>query len=586
MKKIISLLLSLTSILCLFPTPARAFIPIPNENGEYEYDEDGNLVINSGFSLEGMKPFNHPGSINVEQEIINLLGYNPNREWSIGDRPEDVLTFGDLESYGFQSLTIKELNLDLDAGNVSLDRVGIIQDLSVRELVKTVPNLGDRLVGEVAPFRDTFPNYLQYFELRQVFNLNAEELSDEVRKRVQKEVRRYVEQKVSKNQELILTGIADGIDSITSSISEEITANFTESAPLDLEIINTATKAEIRQKMDKALERLESEVTEFLQENHEQTALEIEVFIGEKLDEYKAEIATIANTAFEDLKAAVSNEIVEQVGSIVEELDLDEFEQLFNAYKQLVGDFSDDIIGTVKEEVVEFARKELAKISNIIDEIPDDLGDLAIDNFELENYTVSDIPGLSDTAIERFKNYKTTTFSQVPGASNYSFDNLPSFNINFGTGVALVDLVFGEAEQFADRAISGSLNETFNFATCRRSQSLNGGCAHVELAGPLFFNRGKQWVSGDSQETDGGKNALKFYGGGKEPTGRLPFYGSKLKMVLRNNNEQTDTTELFLALQICVVDPSGTEHCTPHNVLEFPIYTFKTGDLIFLGITI
>ena len=47
---------------------------------------------------------------------------------------------------------------------------------------------------------------------------------------------------------------------------------------------------------------------------------------------------------------------------------------------------------------------------------------------------------------------------------------------------------------------------------------------------------------------------MKDYKGGKEPTGRLPAYKSPFKMVLRNNDEATDTADLYLALQICVTD--------------------------------
>lgn len=144
--------------------------------------------------------------------------------------------------------------------------------------------------------------------------------------------------------------------------------------------------------------------------------------------------------------------------------------------------------------------------------------------------------------------------------------------------------MLSEAEKFTDRTISGSLRENFTDTHCQSSKSLNGGCAHIELAGPFAFNRGKQWVSGDSQKVKGGRNLLKNFGGGKEPTGRLPFRGSTLKMVLRNNNEQRDTTKMYLALQICFRDPLGTKHCTPHNILEFPLHTFKVGDFILLGI--
>ena len=590
MKKAISLLLSLVSFLFLFPASSQAFIPIPDENGEYEYDEDGNLVV-SDMSVEDMGSFRRRGSINVDQGVINLLGYDPNREWNEGDRPEDVLTFGDLESYGFQLLTIRGLNSGSNAENITLDKVGIIQDLSLRELARTVPGLGDRLVSEVGFLRDTFPEYLQDFKLRQVFNLDAGagELSDEVRKRVQGEIEVYIEDEINESQKLILTGMANGIGHATSNIEEQITASFSEELiPLDLQAVASIAKAAAQEQIDLARQSLQEEVTIFLTENYDWTSAEIQMFIDEKLEEYRAEIDIAANIAFEDLKVAVGEEIVKQAGSVVEELDLNAVEGLFEDYRQLVGDFADGIVDTVQKDISNFTQKELDKISNIANEIPDDLGSLKINNFALENYTVADIPGLSDTAIREFENYQTTTFSEVPGASGYSFNRLPNFNVNFGTGIARVDLVLGKAEQFTDRAISGSLRETFNRANCHKSKSINGGCAHIELAkvDPLFFNAGKQWVSGDSQRVNGGKNLLRYYGGGKEPTGRLPFYGSRLKMVLRNNDEQTDTVDLSLALQICFTDVFGIEHCTPHNVLEFYIHTFKVRDLIFLGITI
>ena len=600
MKKTISLLLSLTSLLCLVPTPVGALIPIPNENGEYEYDEEGNLVISEDSSLSKMKSFRRGGSINLEQEFIDRLGYNPNREWNEGDRPEDVLTFGDLESYGFQRLTLEQLNSGDGTANISLEEVGIIHDLTLRELTRTIPSLGNRVVNEVAPFRDTFPDYLQSVELRQVFDLNAEELGSEFEKKVRQEIEAYVEQKVNESQESVLAGISQGVDSVTLSISEELRANFPELVPLDLEAIDTTIKASVRQEQNLAVSRLEGEITTFLEESSQQTVGEIETKLSQKLDEYQAEIDLLANTAFEELKATVGNKIAVRAASVVEELDLDAIEQVFDDYKQLVGDFSNDTIGVLKDEVIGFTREEIERVGLIVDSIPDGLGDLKIDNFDLEKYTVGDIPGLGDTAIEEFEDYKTTTFSQVPGASNYSFSRLPNirtsydlkipdnFDVNFGFGMARVDLVLSEAEKFTDRAVSGSLRETFNVANCRQSQSLNNGCANIEVVevGPFFFNAGKQWVSGDSQEVDGGKNLLRYYGGGKEPTGRLPFYGSRLKMVLRNNDEQTDTTELYLALQICFRDVFGVQHCTPHNVLEFPVHTFKTDDLIFLGVTL
>ena len=136
------------------------------------------------------------------------------------------------------------------------------------------------------------------------------------------------------------------------------------------------------------------------------------------------------------------------------------------------------------------------------------------------------------------------------------------------TGMAQIDIAFSDAEDYANRSISGSYQEGFE-------KPCTGGCAHIELTGnPSVI--GQQWVSGNSQKVKGGHGALASMFNGVEPTGRHP-YGDEFKVVIGHIDESTGMVDFELYYRIC----EPYLGCSPYGVGPFPFMTVKEGDWIF-----
>lgn len=571
-------------ISAIVSTPAEALIPLPNAAGEYTYDESGNLTIAGNFSLGDLRPFTTSGSYQADSQTKQILGYDPSRSWNVGDFPVEVIKFGDLKTYGLQKMSLAQINQG-NTASISLNQLGLLKGQSLKDLTKAIPNLGDRRIKEIAPLKDLLPKRLHNRQLEDILDRTPYDLSQEIEKEVNDEVKQYIQQQINHNQVQIVTGISEGIKLTSKSITEEINLIFPDAIPLELGTVDAAIEQAINEGVNKATAELEQKVSRFIESNYDRASREIDIYINNQIQEYQIEIERVIAVTTTKYETAVKEQILAQGDIALEKLNLDGFTRKFDEYKNIVNDYARESTAIATKSIDSYVSQKFGNISSISEQIPDNIGEIKLGDYDLSKYSLEDLPNLKNTPIEKFKNYQNADITDVPGAAELDVNRYPTMP-NFGGGIALVDLVFSEAEKFADRAISGSIRETFNLATCSQGESLNGGCAHIELGGPSPFNRGKQWVSGDSQEVKGGKNLLKDYKGGKEPTGRLPAYKSPFKMVLRNNDEATDTADLYLALQICVTDITGTEHCTPHNVMEFPVYTFGVGDLIFLGVTI
>ena len=249
-----------------------------------------------------------------------------------------------------------------------------------------------------------------------------------------------------------------------------------------------------------------------------------------------------------------------------------------NDLQQVTAEYLTVTVNEITNQVKDFIREKVGNLAKDIGkQIIGDIGDIVLSNYDLSSYTIADIPGLAETPIYRFPGFENLNISQIPNLASLPFQLYPNFPQYDAVGFALVDLVLGEAEQYAERSISGG--NRVGIANCNDGSS----CAHIELGGPLPTTAGRQWVSGDSQRVKGGKNLLKWVGGGKEPTGRLPFNNPPFKMVLRNNSETQDTVALTLAFRYCF-SSWGIRHCTPYNLFEIPLHTFRVGDYIYLGV--
>lgn len=201
------------------------------------------------------------------------------------------------------------------------------------------------------------------------------------------------------------------------------------------------------------------------------------------------------------------------------------------------------------------------------------LASLSLSELPLEEYGLSEIPGLSQTQLEQFDDWRAVFIDEIPGLGDLPFSEFPDPPALDGDGVGIVDLVLGSLEQRADRTISGSKQAGFN-VPCY------GRCAHTELAGPpnVF---GKQWVSGIDQEVEGGFGFLKAVNSGKEPTGRHP-YGKKFKIAITNIDESNGRLDTSMYFRFCI-KTMFVHTCTPYFIGPIPFMSHHEKDPIFLG---
>ncbi len=201
----------------------------------------------------------------------------------------------------------------------------------------------------------------------------------------------------------------------------------------------------------------------------------------------------------------------------------------------------------------------------------DNFSPLPLNQLDLNQYGLTEIPGLLETPLSEFNQWQQVFLAEIPGLSQVPFSQFPQpLSLN-GIELAEIDIAFSQAEYQAERSISGSYQEGFN-------KSCTGGCSHIELGGNALV-LGQQWVSGNSQKVKGGHGVLGSMFGGVEPTGRHPF-GPGFKVVLGDIDEPTGTVEMDLYFRICRKDWIDLG-CSPYGIGPFPFMSFKERDWIF-----
>jgi len=192
----------------------------------------------------------------------------------------------------------------------------------------------------------------------------------------------------------------------------------------------------------------------------------------------------------------------------------------------------------------------------------------------LEQYGLTDIPGLMEAPLERFRDWQQSVIDQVPGLADVPFTNFPNPIVEQGVVVGRVDVVFGAAEGNRANTISGSYVEGFN-VPCEAN------CAHLEIGQPALVE-GTQWVSGRYQQVRGGRGALAAANGGLEPTGRHPF-GNAFKVVVLDTDEASGTAETGLYFRLCTRNLFADLGCTPYFIGPIPWLPVQEEGMVFLG---
>lgn len=202
------------------------------------------------------------------------------------------------------------------------------------------------------------------------------------------------------------------------------------------------------------------------------------------------------------------------------------------------------------------------------------LAELRLGELNLEQYGLTDIPGLMEAPLEYFRDWQQSVIDQVPGLADVPFTNFPNPIVEQGVVVGRVDVVLGTAEGNRANTISGSYVEGFN-VPCEAN------CAHLEIGQPTLVE-GTQWVSGRYQQVRGGRGALAAANGGLEPTGRHPF-GNAFKVVVLDTDEASGTAETGLYFRLCTRNLFADLGCTPYFIGPIPWLPVEEEGMVFLG---
>jgi murein DD-endopeptidase MepM/ murein hydrolase activator NlpD len=214
----------------------------------------------------------------------------------------------------------------------------------------------------------------------------------------------------------------------------------------------------------------------------------------------------------------------------------------------------------------------IGTIADILNVSPE-LGQLSLRELNLEQFSLADIPDLTNVPLQNFNEWGNSAIAGVPGLSDVPLDQMPNPLDVFGF-IATIDVVYGTAESDRTNTISGSQQAGFT-AACQTN------CAHAELTGNASVH-GKQWVSGQYQEVEGGFGVLKVVNGGKEPTGRHPF-GNAFKVAVWDTDESTGSISTALFFRVCYrgIPDLG---CTPYFLGPVPFLSYHEADPIFIGL--
>lgn len=214
-------------------------------------------------------------------------------------------------------------------------------------------------------------------------------------------------------------------------------------------------------------------------------------------------------------------------------------------------------------------------IGNILDKNPI-LDDIPISKkIDLEDYSITEIPGIEKAQVQEFANWDDTLIAGVPGLNELPWSEFPRILTPTLAFIGQVDLPLMEVEANRTRTISGSYQEGFN-VPCQQNN-----CAHMEIAGSANTT-GVEWISGKFQKVEGGFGPLGMVFNGKEPTGRHPF-GKSFKQVVWNINEAEGSVETTMFFRICKRIPIVGKTCTPYAIGPVPFITYREKDPIILG---
>ncbi len=97
------------------------------------------------------------GEIQVPNQIIEQLGYNPSRSWQAGDSVGNIMMLGDVQdTFGLHALSLNNVAhfTGLNLGDLSLSNFPLLGKQTIATLVSAVPTLRDFKLSQVKPLED------------------------------------------------------------------------------------------------------------------------------------------------------------------------------------------------------------------------------------------------------------------------------------------------------------------------------------------------------------------------------------------------------------------------------------------------
>ncbi len=296
------------------------------------------------------------------------------------------------------------------------------------------------------------------------------------------------------------------------------------------------------------------------------------------------------------------DEIISITGTDAEDISLSSFELV-----------QDQSLSELVEAVPGLGQKQVFQVEPIAELIETELGlgyenitleslvefdslapELKLEEIELSEYSIDDIPGLEDTELEDFARWENAYLSDVPELSQVPLSQMPIPLANAAMPVMRIDAVWGDAESNRYQTVSGSYEEGFNVPCDSR-------CSYIELddwensgTDLRLPTEGLQWISGRDPEkgnicpdapwgVNGGRGLLGILNCGKEPTGRHPF-GKLFKLAVWSTDETTDSVETAIFFRFCQKTLFVDLGCTPYFIGPIPFFSFQRDQWIFLGI--
>jgi hypothetical protein len=194
---------------------------------------------------------------------------------------------------------------------------------------------------------------------------------------------------------------------------------------------------------------------------------------------------------------------------------------------------------------------------------------------ELEQYTISQIPGLEDVTLQQIPDWADAQIADIPGLSSIPLinpfslkDYFVPFDIPFGMSPCKVSK---ECREFnIDNTASGNWKNL-------SIPCIGGPCSHIEVTRRGGDTNKIRWVSKEHKVPGGNGFLCK-----NEPTGRFPF-GKNPKVVIEKIDEQTGKVDFALYFSISGSFGAESAHC--FGPFPMPFWgKRKEGQLVLFGL--